>query len=200
MVTVRLRWYLESNNLLNQYQSAFRESRRPLDHLLRLHDTVHMALANHTSVLAVFLEIEKAYDLVYKDIVLIKLLNLGVNGFMLNFIAAFLTNRSFQVRISSAHPKVKHLHNGIRQGSVLSPLLFAVMINSLPTCLNSKIPLFADDVCFWETDTDIKVLNKLAQSSLNKINAWCNINGFKMSINKSAVLYSQRSVRTNKFL
>ena len=45
MVTVRLRWYLESNNLLNQYQSAFRERRRPLDHLLRLHDTVHKALA-----------------------------------------------------------------------------------------------------------------------------------------------------------
>ena len=68
MVTVRLRSYLESNNLLNQYQSAFRERRRPLDHLVRLHDTVHKALANQRSVLAVFLDIEKAYDLVYKDI------------------------------------------------------------------------------------------------------------------------------------
>ena len=106
MVTVRLRWYLESNNLLKQYQSAFRERRRPFDHLLCLHDTVHKALAHQRSVLAVFLDIEKAYDLVYKDILLIKLLNLGVNGFMLNFIAAFLTNRSFQVRISLAHSQV----------------------------------------------------------------------------------------------
>ena len=71
---------------------------------------------------------------------------------------------------------------------MLRPLLFAVMINDLPTCSNSKVALFADDVRFWKTDTDIKVLNKLAQSSLNKINAWCNINGFKMSINKSAAL------------
>ena len=95
MVTVRLRLYLENNNFLNQCQSAFRERRRPLDHLLPLHDTVHKALANQTSVLAVFLDIEKAYDLVYKDILLTKLLNLGVNGFMLNFIAAFLINKSF---------------------------------------------------------------------------------------------------------
>ena len=154
-------------------------------------------MANYRSILAVFLDIEKAYDLVYKDILLIKLLNLSVNGFMLNFVAAFLTNRSFQVRISSAHSQVKHLHNGIPQGSVLSPLLFAVMINDLPTCLNSEVALFADDVCFWETDTDIKVLNKLAQSSLNKINAWCNINGFKTSINKSAALLFTKK-RKNK--
>ena len=36
--------------------------------MLRLHDTVHKTLANQRSILAVFLDIEKAYDLVYKDI------------------------------------------------------------------------------------------------------------------------------------
>ena len=75
---------------------------------------------------------------------------MSVNGFMLNFITAVLTNRSFQVRISLAHSQVKNFHNGIPQGSVLSPLLFAVMINDLPTSLNCKVALFADDVCFGE--------------------------------------------------
>ena len=125
------------------------------------------ALANQRSVLAVFLDIEKTYDLVYKDILSIQLLNLVVNRFMLSFITAFLNNRSFQVRISSAHLQVKLLHNGIPHGTVLSPLLLAVVINDLPTCLNSEVALFADDVCFGETGTDIKILNKLAQSSLN---------------------------------
>ena len=76
---------------------------------------------------------------------------------------------------------------------MLSSLLFAVMINDLPTCLNSEVAIFADGVCFGETDTDITVLNKLGQSSLNKINAWCNVNGFKMSINKSpALLFTKK--------
>ena len=52
-------------------------------------------------------------------------------------------------------------------------------------------------MCFWETDTDIKILNKLNQSSLNKINASCNMNGFKMSINKSAALLFTKK-RKNK--
>ena len=71
------------------------------------------------------------------------------------------------------------------------------MITNLLTCLNSEVAFFADDVCFWETDTDIKILNKLAQSLLNKINAWCNIKGFKMSINKSAALLFTKK-RKNK--
>ena len=102
MVTVRLRRYLENNNFPNQCQPAFRERWRPLDHLLHLHDTVHKVLANQSSVLAVFLDIEKTYDLVHKDIFLIKQLNLDANEFRINFVTAFLTNRSFQIRISSA--------------------------------------------------------------------------------------------------
>ena len=62
---------------------------------------------------------------------------------MINFFAAVLTNRSFQVL---AHSQVKNLNNGIPQGSVLSPLLFAAMINDLPTCLNCEVALFADNV------------------------------------------------------
>jgi len=116
------------NNILNR---SFRDRRRPLDHILRLHDTVHKALNNQRSVLAVFLDIEKAYDLVCRNVLLLKLLNVGINGNMFNFIRYFLTNRSFRIRVSSTLSTVKSLKNGIPQGSVLSPLLFSVMINDL---------------------------------------------------------------------
>ena len=70
---------------------------------------------------------------------------------------------------------------------MLCHLLFAVTINDLPTFLNSEAVFFADDVCFRETDTDIKILNKLAQSSLNKI----------VSVIKSAALLFPKK-RKNK--
>ena len=65
-------WYLETNNLLTPYQSGFRSRRRTTDHIMRLHDTVYKALANERSVLAVFLDIEKAYDMIFRDAVLFK--------------------------------------------------------------------------------------------------------------------------------
>ena len=58
MVTVRLRWYLEKNTLI-QEQSGFRERRRPTDHLLRLHDTVHKALQTNDLCWLCFLILRK---------------------------------------------------------------------------------------------------------------------------------------------
>ena len=122
MVAAQLRWYLEKNNILNKYQSGFRERRRPIDHLLNLHDTVYKALANQRSVLAEFIDIEKAFDMVHKDTLLLKLLKIGIQGFMFNFLRSFLSNRTFQVKVSSTPSQIKTLQNGVPQGSVLSPL------------------------------------------------------------------------------
>ena len=80
MVTARLRWYLEKNNILNKYQSGFRERRRPIDHLINLHDAVYQALGNQRSVLAVFIDtgIKKAFNIVHKNTLILKLLKIGI--------------------------------------------------------------------------------------------------------------------------
>ena len=68
---------------------------------MRLHDTIQKALANKQSVMAVFLDLEKAYDMVFRDGVLLKLCRLGIKGVMLSWIKAFLANRSFQVKVGN---------------------------------------------------------------------------------------------------
>jgi len=82
MIVRRLQWnwYLEYNNILNINQSGFRERRRTTDHILRLHDAVQKALANKHHLLAIFIDLEKAYDMVNKNVLLLKILNLCING------------------------------------------------------------------------------------------------------------------------
>ena len=109
-------WYLEKNKIFSTNQSAFRERRRPIDHLLNLHDVICKALANQRSGLAVFLDIEKAFDMGHKDTLLLKLLNIGIQGFMFNFLKSFLSNCTFPVRVSSMRSHVKILQNGVPQG------------------------------------------------------------------------------------
>ena len=82
----RLKLYLEFHGLLDRKQSGFRARRRTADHILRLHDAVQKALANKHNVLAIFIDIEKAYDMVNKTVLLSKLLKLGINGEMWRFI------------------------------------------------------------------------------------------------------------------
>ena len=68
MIVRRLKWYLEYNKFLNTSQSGFRERRRTTDHILRLHDAVQTSLANKHHLLAIFIDLEKAYDMVNKNV------------------------------------------------------------------------------------------------------------------------------------
>jgi len=66
----------------------------------------------------------------------------------------------------------KRLENGTPQGSVLSPILFALMINDLPKRITAYAALYVDDFCFWECGSDITLLNRLCQRPLTKVCKW----------------------------
>ena len=97
--------------------------------------------------------------MVCRDALLLKLLRFGISGEIFNFIKSFLTNLIFQVRIDSSYSHTKKLENGLPQGSILSPILFSIMINDLSNVLTCPAALYADDCCFWEVGTNINQLN-----------------------------------------
>ena len=123
MVNVRLVYLIESENLIKNNQSGFRKGRSTLDHLVRLETEIKKAQARKQFLLAIFLDIEKAFDLVWRFGLLHKLKKYGINGRIFNFIQDFLQDRKIQVKVNEEKSELFDLPNGIPQGSVISPTL-----------------------------------------------------------------------------
>ena len=104
-----------------------------------------------------FVDLGKAYDRIPRDKLEKGLWEYGVNGQLLRTIKSFYCQPGVCVLVNCKQSKPFHVGFGIRQGCVLSPLLFIVYVNWIDKCCqadecattrNCKISrlLFADDL------------------------------------------------------
>ena len=85
-------------------------------------------LPGHRRTLVAFVDIRKAYDSVWRDGLLVKLWARGVRGRLWALCAALLGDTSARVRVGGSLSREWAEGRGVRQGAILSPLLFLVFI------------------------------------------------------------------------
>ena len=66
MVNNRLVYYLEHNAILTEYQSGFRRHRSTIDQIIRLESVVREAFIKKEHTVAIFFDLERAYDATWK--------------------------------------------------------------------------------------------------------------------------------------
>lgn len=194
MVTERLTYYLESKALLYPYQSGFRRGRNTMDSVLCLESDIRKAQTNKEILIAVFFDVEKAYDMLWKEGLLIKLKSLGIGGRIYNWVMNFLFDREIQVRVGSEYSSVYKVENGTPQGSVCSPLLFNIMINDIFSQLEQSVgkSLYADDGALWVRGRNVLHVSKKMQAAIVDVEKWANKWGFKLSVEKTKVICFSR--------
>ena len=154
MVTNRLTFFLESKGIISNEQSGFRGKRQCLDHLARLVGEVQNCRKLNRQTAAVFLDLEKAYDQLWRGGALEELQKAGITGQMYNYVQDFLKDRTFQVRVEGALSKTYIQENGTPQGSVLSPTIFNLVLNRVTRAVSEAykkvtVASYADDSALW---------------------------------------------------
>ena len=81
--------------------------------------------------MAVFFDLEKAYDTTWRYGILRDLHDLGVRGRLATFIDSFLADRRIQARVGSTLSEQFDQAQGVPQGSILFTTLFSIKINSI---------------------------------------------------------------------
>ena len=101
-----------------------------------------------------FLDISKAFDKIWHEVLLNKLKSLGISGNLLNLFRSFLNDRQQRVVLNGQLSDWTPILAGVLQGSILGPLHFLIYVNDLSDSLNSLIKLFADETSLFSTAYD----------------------------------------------
>jgi hypothetical protein len=126
---------------------------------------------NKTITGSVFCDLQKAFDTVNHDSLLNKLQYYGIKGKAKKLLESYLQNRYQRVQITTpgsnkmASSTWIKKTQGVRQGSILGPLLFLIYVNDLPKVVEpTAIPImFVDDT-------------SILMKSLNNIQLQCKLN------------------------
>ena len=191
LVNNRLYWFLEKHNILNNSQNGFRKHRNCLDHVCSLDTFIRESFIKDFHTIAIFFDLQKAYDTTWKFGIVKDLHQAGIKGHMAFFIKNFLSHRTFKVRVGNTYSDTFIQKNGVPQGSILSPLLFTLKLNNITKDIphHIKKALFVDDFTIYASDPDLQNLETKLQSAINTISRWLKQNGFTISKNKTVLIH-----------
>ena len=188
MVNNRLYHWLEENKILNKNQAGFRKKSRTEDQLFRMIQNIIDGFQEGKTTTAVFIDLQQAYDRVWKKGLLLKMQKMGIHGKMLSWIQAFLSNRTIQTTFDKATSGKLTVEEGLPQGSSLSCTLFLIFINDLPDLQGVKIALFADDLVIWTTEKYPILARGKLNRALRLISIYCNF--WKLKVNHQKTVYT----------
>lgn len=201
MVNKRLVWYLEKNNIININQSGFRQNRGTIDNLAIFHSDIMESFSSKKDLIAVFFDIRKAYDCVWRNLIFEKLNSSGISGNMSAFILNFLKDRTFCCLIGNTYSDSYTLENGVPQGSVLSVNLFLMAIDSVFKNITRDVKslAYADDLVIYCSGKKKTTITNKIQKTINKLVSWNDISGFQFNEEKTvAITFSRRRNSTDE--
>ena len=181
--------FFTKHNILNKYQFGFRKNHSTTLAIIEIVDKIREEMENGNSVIAIYLDLSKAFDLVNHEILLYKLNYYGVRGQVLDWFKSYLTDREQYTYINNTYSESIKTNIGVPQGSVLGPLLFLVYVNDIKLRINNtETRLFADDTNLFIFHKDLQILQQLATSALSELTKWFSNN--KLTINFTKTCFS----------
>jgi hypothetical protein len=141
--------HLNANQLFDSRQFAYRANHSCELALLTLSNHIYSSADNGEVTVVLLLDMSAAFDTVQHDILLDRLLSLGVCGHALNWLTQYLRDRASSVscRGVTSAPLINAFR--VPQGSVLGPLIFIIYIYTVSLIIKQHDVnhiFFADDL------------------------------------------------------
>ena len=142
MMLNRLQPHFEAVGAIPDTQCGFRKGVGTTEAALLSSQVSSYAIAHNMPLYKAYIDLTKAYDTVDRDLLWEVLSRQGVPPRLLALIRQFHVGAQAAVRIDGALSRQFELRRGLKQGSILSPLLFNVFLGTIIKALRTQ---FAQD-------------------------------------------------------
>lgn len=185
-VADQLQSYVESNKILMEEQSGFRQGHSCETALNGILYEWKKEIDSGNSIIAVFLDFKRAFETLDISILLEKLQIYGIEGKENSWFRAYLTGRTQRTRVNGILSTPQLVRFGVPQGSILGVLLFLLYINDMGKHIKyCKITLFADDTLIYICGSNITEMTSKLNYDLENMSIWLKMNKLKLNLSKT---------------
>ena len=198
IINRRLIFVTNLYSIISESQAGFRDGYSTIDNLFILQAVISKYLSKRRGKVYIgFVDFKAAFDSVHRDKLWSALNRYGIKGKLLNSIKAVYKSVKSCVKVRDTLTESFDCHIGVRQGCMISPILFSLFINEfaelieqsglrgiqlLPDLVELFLLMFADDVALL-SDTVVGL-----QRQFNLLCDFCKEKKLKVNIPKTKVV------------
>lgn len=189
---IRVNNYLVENEIYPNTMLGFRAGLSTQDVMLQIKHQILDSKTRSTRAILGF-DLKKAFDKAAHSAILSQVSHLNLGDRAYNYIRDFLTNRKATLTMGELKSEVRDMgSSGTPQGSVISPMLFNLIMIGLPEKLEDiegiNHSLYADDITIWISQGSDGEIEQKLQEAVCKVEEYLTGTGLECSPEKSELL------------
>ena len=191
---------------LNPLQGGFRAGYSCLHTAFILQESIQSIRESHEKAFVAFLDVRKAFDTVWHKGLFVKLHQKGINHRIWHTLFNWYATSSCSVLLNGSVSSEFPILQGVRQGAILSPLLYSIFVDELldhlqassagvsVNSVNCAAPMFADDLAL------VAASGERLQTLLDICSSYASKWRYQFNSSKSGVMVFGESSRSRPAL
>ncbi|RZC42429.1 RVT 1 domain containing protein [Asbolus verrucosus] len=165
----RLEKILRAKNIKLDTQFGFKKHHNTVQQLIRIVNDISINFNKDNNTVMTLYDIEKAFDKVWVEGLIYKMIKYGIEPNFIKLIYSYLTDRKIIVQVGNSQSKARRTEREVPQGSVLGPALFSLFITDITHFPKTKMALYADDTAIYAHSHSAQVACKQIQIHTNML-------------------------------
>ena len=189
----RLEAHVTARGIIPNFQHGFRKRHGAAHQLLRVAEYIADGLNRRHHTAMALLDHKQAFDRVWHDGLLYKMIALGFPHYLIAVTKSYLSGRSIRARVGDSLSDPYPISAGVPQGSKLGPSFYNIFGHDLPVDGKILVAQYADDTALLRTTPQIHACAAQLNRYLPQLLRW--YDRWRVAINHTkseAVFFSKR--------